>query len=64
MRVKIAENGWLGIFIPGDEALGWALSMRLVADAIDRPEPTIRLSDVAAGLRSKAAMLETCKVES
>jgi hypothetical protein len=55
MQVQIAPNGWPGIFIPGDEALGLAAMLRLIADA-----PTM---DEARGwLRRRAEELEACKV--
>jgi hypothetical protein len=61
VKVQAAENGWPGIFLPGDEALGLAHDMRRIADGLEKE--TLGVGLVAAFLRRNAAALEACKGE-
>jgi hypothetical protein len=59
MQVKTGSNGWPGIFIPGDDAIGLAASMSAMADAIERGEDWIPTT-LPDWLRRKAASLRAC----
>ncbi len=56
MQVQIAPNGWPGIFIPGDEALGLAAMLRELAEMSWIDEET------RDWVRRRAAEFEACKV--
>lgn len=60
MKVQKAVNGWPGIFIPGDEAMGLATLMRELAKAVERGE--LR-EQSAIFLRNQADKLMTCWVK-
>jgi hypothetical protein len=62
MQVKVADNGWPGIFIPGDEALRLSWEMGALADAIERGEEWTPTT-VPDWLRRRAAELRACEVK-
>lgn len=60
MKAQIADNGWPGIFIPGDEALALASDFRSLATALEnRSMDTPTIADF---LRRKADALADCHV--
>ena len=60
-KVVGKDNGWPGVFIPGDEALGLANSLRKISDALERK--SIETWQATAFMNHTADMLETCAVK-
>jgi hypothetical protein len=59
-RMQFADD-WPGVFIRGDDALGFARSLRLLADRVKSIEP----EELSAWSRvtELAALLESCRVK-
>lgn len=64
MKVQVAENGWPGIFIPGDEALGMSCGLKAMAEWLDGTRQDTSMSNqiVADWMRRRADDLEQCRV--
>jgi hypothetical protein len=61
MQIQKAENGWPGIFIPGDESLGLAKLFRDAAAALEND--TVEKPAIISFLNTFAERLETCRVD-
>ena len=53
-------DDWPGYFIRGDEALGEASSMKVLADAIERGDAAV-IKSAPTYLRNLASNLESCR---
>lgn len=62
MQIQMAENGWPGIFIAGDESLGLAKLFRDAATALENN--TVEKFAIISFLKTFAERLETCRVDS